>query len=298
MTSTTISSARAAALAGSLILLTSLFSTGCATVGSVMEVAGTLSGEKSLKAAGSSFKRVAEVEDFSEEEKVYTGRSVAANLLGSNSLSAKLDLEKYVNQVGQTVALASGKEGLPNGWNFILIKGADPDAFAAPGGIIIVSEGLVLLCQDEDELAGVLAHEVAHIAIDHPMQAISAANKKSALVSLAQYGLEKSQEGKDGGKTAAAQFGAVLKDVGEAVSHGYDRDKEKEADKEAVRILTDLGYDPRGLKRVLSRLKKGGHSHGDPAERARLVEDACYQAEPVPKLLAARTERFKKALGD
>lgn len=278
------------------LLLATLLSGGCAAVGSAVQVAGMVTGQSSLSGAGKSLQRVTEVEDFSEEQKFYTGRSVAANLLADNKLSEHGALENYLGQVGQTVALASGKAGLPQGWHFILIQGADPDAFAVPGGIILVSEGLLRLCQDEDELAGVLAHEVAHIAIDHPMQAISAANKKNALLSLAQFAAEKGLEGQKNSAAAAAGFKQVLGEVGKVVTHGYDRGKEREADLEAVRMLTELGYDPRGLARVLRRLKKGDHSHGDPAERARLVEQACQSAGVDLKPLAERTERFKQAL--
>lgn len=280
------------------------FSFGCAATGTLMEIGGaamSLQGKgdmgKKLSAAGKSTKRAGEVSEFSEEEKYYTGRSVAANVLAGSKLSSNTELEAYVGKVGQTVAQASGKEGLPEGWHFILLADSAPDAYAAPGGIIMVSEGLVKLCQSEDELAGVLAHEVAHISIDHPTQAISASNKKAALTSLAEFGIAAATQDKKGAQMLNAQFGNVVKDVAKGVGQGYDRVKEKEADKEAVRILVELGYDPRGLKRVLERLQKGSKSHGDPLERAKLVEDAAYESEPVPKELAERSTRFKKALG-
>lgn len=270
---------------------------GCAATGQIMEIAGKASGQKELAAAGSSFKRVAEVEDFTEEQKVYTGRGVAASLLESSQLSDNTALEAYVGQVGQTVVQASGKAGLPDGWHFVLIKGGSPDAFASPGGIIIVSEGLVELCESEDELAGVLAHEVAHVSLDHPMAAISASNRKNALVSLAGAAYDKASENNKGAKLMSGQFKSVLGDVAKGVTQGYDRSKEKEADAESVRICAELGYDPRGLKRVLERLKKGDHSHGDPKERAKLTEEAAYNLEPVPREEAVRTARFKTALG-
>lgn len=278
---------------------------GCATAGSLMEMGGNVMGMsgqfgdagKSIAAAGTSFKRSAEVNEFSDEEKYYTGRSVAANLLAGSTLSDDLALEQYVGKVGQTVGLASGKSGLTDGWHFILIKGDDADAFAAPGGIILLTEGLVKDCQSEDELAGVLAHEVSHISIGHPMQAISASNKKNAIASLLQAGAQVATKDQQGSQALATQFGNVVKDVAKGVTQGYDRSKEKEADLEAVRLLVDLGYDPRGLARVLRRMRSSDHSHGDPAERAKLVDQAAYEAEPVPKQLDVRTARFKKALG-
>jgi predicted Zn-dependent protease len=270
---------------------------GCAASGALMEAAGNLSGQKSLANAGKSFKRVAETNEFTEEEKYYTGRTVGANLLAGETPSEKTDLEAYVGQVGQTVALASGMGELPEGWHFMLLKDPQPNAFACPGGLIFVSEGLVNLCESEDELAGVLAHEVAHVAIDHPMKAISASNRTAALGSLAQFAFEKASDNNKGLQAMSSGFSNVVKDVAKGVTHGYDKTKEKEADLAAVKMLIETGYDPRGLKRVLLRLKKGDSSHGDPAQRAKDVEQLAFENEPAPKTLAARTERFTKALG-
>ena len=277
-----------------LMLLCLPFFGGCAAMGAGLEIAGSLSGQSSLANAGKSVARAGEVESFSPEEKYYTGRTVAAQLLQSEKPSSDLRLEAYVNRVGNCVALGSGLGEMPHGWHFILLDDADPGAYSCPGGLIFVSKGLVALCQSEDELAGVLAHEISHIALDHPMSAISAANKKAALVSLAQFGVSQATQGKDI-QGLAQTFDGVVKEIGQAVSHGYDRDKEAEADKNAVGMLAELGYDPRGLKRVLERLSKGDKSHGDPQERAKAVEQAAYELEPVPGLLAARTERFQEA---
>jgi predicted Zn-dependent protease len=270
---------------------------GCASTGSLMETVGNLSGQKSLAAAGSSFKRSAETQDFSEDEKYYTGRTVGANLLAGEEPSDNVELEAYVGKVGQTLALASGKATLPHGWHFMLLKETEPDAFACPGGLIFISEGLVKLCENEDDLAGVLAHEISHVAIDHPMQAISASNRTAALVSLTQFAYEKSTSGNDAASGMASQFNNVVKDVASGVTHGYDKTKEKEADLSAVKMCIEAGYDPRGLKRVLERLKKGDSTHGDPIQRAKDVEDLAYANEPCPKTLDVRTQRFNKALG-
>ena len=269
---------------------------GCATTGTLMEAYGNATGEKSLAAAGTSFKRSAETQEFSEDEKYYTGRTVGANMLASEAPSDDAALESYVGKVGQTLALASGKATLPHGWHFMLLKEAEPDAFACPGGLIFISEGLVKLCENEDDLAGVLAHEISHVAIDHPMQAISASNRSAAFVSLAQFAYEKGTDG-SAASGLADQFNNVVKDVATGVTHGYDKGKEKEADLSAVKMCIEAGYDPRGLKRVLLRLKKGDTVHGDPQQRAKDVEDLAYANEPCPKTAPERTARFKKALG-
>lgn len=283
--------------ASAVLSLGALLLGGCASAGALMEAAGKISGQKDLANAGSSLKRSEEVTEFSEDEKYYTGRTVAANLLADENASENSDLEAYVGKVGQTLALASGKATLPHGWHFMLLKGNEPNAFACPGGLIFISEGLVNLCESEDELAGVLAHEISHVSIDHPMQAISASNRTAAFASLASFAYSKATEGKKGAQLMTDQFNSVVKDVAKGVAHGYDKGKEKEADANAVKILVETGYDPRGLRRVLERLKKGDSSHGDPKVRAEDVEALAYESEPVPRTLSERTERFKKAMG-
>ncbi len=276
--------------------LASLTLVGCASVGDLMVVGANLSGQKQLQGAAKSYKRGQEVNEFTPEQKYYTGRTVAATLLTSAKASDDSALEAYVGQVGQTLAGASGLGELPEGWHFMLLDGVDPDAFACPGGLIFVSKGLIKLCQNEDDLAGVLAHEIAHVALDHPIKSISSANTMAALSQLAAFGLEKAVAGKQLGDTTKA-FDGVVKSVAKGVSHGYDRDKESEADLAAVHMLIETGYDPRGLKRVLERLTKGDHSHGDPSNRAKAVEAEAFKSEPVPKSLAARSSRFNKNLG-
>jgi predicted Zn-dependent protease len=266
---------------------------GCAAMGGAMQVAGTLTGQQSLSDAGKSVSRVDEVQNFTPEEKYYTGRTVAAQLLVTEKPSDDLKLEAYVGRVGNCMALASGMGDLPHGWHFILLDDPEAGAFACPGGTIFITSGLVKLCQTEDELAGVLAHEISHIALNHPMDAISAANKKAALGSLAEFGLAEATKGRDTSGALAQSFDGVVKEVGQAVTNGYDKDKESQADLNAVTMLVETGYDPRGLKRVLLRLRSGDRAHGDPKSRAAAVEAAAADAEPVPEQLASRTARFK-----
>ncbi len=268
---------------------------GCGALGASLQVAGALTGQKSLSNAGSSMSRASETKDFNDEEKYYTGRTVAADLLTSNQPSDNSALEAYVNQVGQTLSLAAGNSAPFSGWHFILLEDSSPNAFACPGGIIFVSKGLLNLCQSEDELAGALAHEISHIALDHPMKAISAANQRAALMSLAEFGVATAMKDSKLSSLTGA-FNQVVKEVGKVVAHGYDRGTEAEADKAAVQMLVESGYDPRGLKRVLERLKGSDASHGDPSQRAQAVEKEAYGFEPVPKLLAARTSRFSSAI--
>lgn len=286
---------------GLLLIASAVIFNGCAAGGALLQVASVAAGgNQQLASAGKSVSRAGETQEFTPEQKYYTGRTVAADLLQSEKPSSDTDLEKYVGKVGQTLAMGSGLGELPQGWHFILIEGDEPNAYACPGGLIFVSKGLVKMCESEDELAGVLAHEVSHIALDHPIQAISSANMKSALGSLASYGLGAAAQssGVKGGDLAnlTKSFDMVVGEVSKVVAHGYDRGKESDADKAAVQLLIETGYDPRGLKRILEKMGAGSKSHGDPKKRAADVDQIAYESEPVPSTLAARTERFKSNL--
>lgn len=266
---------------------------GCATMGKVTKFAGEVTGQEKLVSAGDSMQRSAR--EFTEEEKYFVGRTVAAQLLATRKPSNDRGLERYLGQVGQTVAMASGKPQLWKGWHFILLDGDAPEAFTCPGGTVMVSRALVELCRTEDELAAVLAHEAIHAALDHPMTAISAANRKSALVSLAQFGASTAAAGTDLSSLTDV-FDSVISEVGAVVGKGYDRTKEAEADRFAVALLAELGYDPRALAAVLERVDVKSAAHGSPKKRAEEVRALVAKMANVPETDDVRKARFLKAV--
>ena len=94
----------------------------------------------------------------SREEEIAIGRQVTGSLLGAAPLVSDDGLQRYVNQVGCWVASQSERADLP--WKFGVMDSADINAFAAPGGYILITKGLYQQLQSESQLAGVLAHEV------------------------------------------------------------------------------------------------------------------------------------------
>ncbi len=268
---------------------------GCATVGALTSAYGRATGQQDLVDAGQSMQRSGR--EFSPSQQYYLGRTVACRLLADWPPSQDLALQRYVGQVGQTVALACQQPQQYRGWHFILVKGAPPAAFSTPGGFVIISEGLVRLCDNEDELAAVLAHECSHVALGHPLQAISEVNRQAALLSLARFGIGQVVKGSEL-SSLTDTFNASVGQVMQALAHGYDRQKEYAADASAVGILDSVGYDPRALEAVLRKLPYGGATHGDPRQRAAAVEEVIARLpRPLPALDPARTRRFRLALG-
>ena len=104
---------------------------------------GTTAGQKAMVAS----------RGISDSEEYYIGRAVAARLLARNSLSQNKDATLYVNEVGQTVAKKSSLPRTYRGYHFGILETSDPNAYACPGGIILITRGLIKECQNEDELA-------------------------------------------------------------------------------------------------------------------------------------------------
>ena len=93
------------------------------------------------------------------------GYKTAARILGSTPLVNDQELTRYVNLVGK--ALAANSPGQSYNWTFGIIQTEDINAFAAPGGYIFVTKGLLRQLTNEDQLAAVLAHEIAHVRFKH-----------------------------------------------------------------------------------------------------------------------------------
>jgi predicted Zn-dependent protease len=106
----------------------------------------------------------------SQAEEISLGRQIAGNLLGAAPLVKDAALQKYVNSVGRWVASQSERPDLP--WRFGVIESEDINAFAAPGGYIMITKGLYRQLSNEAQLAGILGHEIGHIVKKHQLKVL------------------------------------------------------------------------------------------------------------------------------
>ncbi|HWP68404.1 MAG TPA: M48 family metalloprotease, partial [Rectinemataceae bacterium] len=109
------------------------------------------------------------------EEEYYIGRAVAASIFTKYAPYDNRDLNSYLNKLGQGLALYSSRPEIYAGYRFIGLSSDEVNAFATPGGHILVARGLLRLVQSEDELAAVLAHEIAHVALGHGLSSVQGA---------------------------------------------------------------------------------------------------------------------------
>lgn len=186
--------------------------------------------------------------EFSESDEIALGQEVAANLLSLGPMLDNPEVQNYVNKVGRWVSSHSERPDLP--WTFIVVDLEDANAFAAPGGYIVITKGLFLRLNSEAELAGVLGHEISHVVQKHHLSAIKKADTTSFLKNLGDTALDMS--GKSTSKNRL-----VLEFINSAIalySNGLDKDSEFEADRMGVVIATRSGYDPYALPAALQAI--------------------------------------------
>jgi predicted Zn-dependent protease len=212
----------------------------------------------------------------SESDEIATGEEVAARLLGTAPLVADDALQRYVNSVGRWVALSSERPNLP--WRFGVIASDDINAFASPGGIVLITRGLYRTLATESELAGVMAHEISHVvARDH----INVMRKQAGI----QLGSELLGKKLEGGKSDIVRN--LVGNGAEIFARSLDKDAEFAADRMGVVLATRAGYEPYGLPAVLNTL-----SSIKPGSDAVAL---LFKTHPAP---TDRLDRLDAAMGD
>ncbi|MCR4509667.1 M48 family metalloprotease [Pseudomonas sp. 32.2.56] len=185
-----------------------------------------------------------------DEERVI-GQNTATILLSKAAVLNNPPLQTYVNRVGLWVAQHSERPDLP--WRFVVLDSPQVAAYAAPGGYVFITSGMLTRMNSEAELAGVLAHEVAHVVQKHHLQAIQQQAQTGLLTDLATLAVQAGAADK-GGSRAGELTDRFTRSVSDLYSRGLDRGDEYEADAMGAVIAARAGYDAYGLAGVLQTL--------------------------------------------
>ncbi len=176
-----------------------------------------------------------------EKEEVAVGREIAGRTLGAAPLVPDPALQSYVNSVGRWVASQTERPDLP--WHFGVLDTPSVNAFAAPGGYVLITRGLYDMLDSEAQLAGVLGHEIGHIVKRHHISVM----QKSALVSAgSQLATARTDR--------AAMVNNLIGNGAEVLARGLDKSAEFEADQIGIVLAARAGYSPYGLIEVLHKL--------------------------------------------
>jgi predicted Zn-dependent protease len=176
-------------------------------------------------------------ESLSEE--LAAGKLVASQLMGAAKLVPNPRLQSYVNLVGRHIANQTERKDLP--WTFGVIDSSAINAFAAPGGYILITSALVQLLETEDELAAVLAHEIAHVIRKHHYKII----RKQQMLEFGMNAVE--IEGADNAKKLSGMVAQIL-------ARGLDKSAEFEADRDGMVYSARAGYDSSSMLRIMEKL--------------------------------------------
>lgn len=285
--------------------------------------------------------------ELDAEQEYALGRAVAARqlaTLGTEPLPPTEPLVRYVDQVGQYLALvaeAVGNSSAPDradraervlenrpwplaGYRFLVLPLEEPRATASPSGTVMISTGFLRKLESEEELAAVLAHEVAHVQRGHGVEVLKAfmchhAARKEASAGLRAFGqsIERNARATSGGSGLrstkdSSVLGELLGGAAEGAAslyrEGFPKDFELEADRISVRILAAAGYDARALTGLLRRMSSEApaqhawvRTHPKFEERLETVGGRLKllgPAQPYPpqEAVALRTQRFQQAV--
>jgi len=194
---------------------------------------------------------------LTESQEYYSGRAAAAKMLSQFKLYQGDDeLIEYVNLVGLLLSRHSERPEVFNGYHFIVLQADQVNAFAAPGGFIFLTTEAIRLCENEDELAGLIAHELSHVEKRHPELAYRKEMQLSGIANVIAWLAESSD------MEGAEKFGETIDGFADAFSKGYGRDQEFEADLRGAEIMASAGYDPEALHAYLKRLTPGSRGGG------------------------------------
>jgi predicted Zn-dependent protease len=245
-----------------------------------------------ISQTGYAFSRL---EDITPEQEYFIGRAVGANILTHyKRYTQEPALTAYLNQITNAIAINAPKlkdaaTEAYNGYHTAILDSAEINAFATSGGHIFLTRGIIECAESEDALAAIIAHEIAHIKLQHNIKAIKASRYTEAITSVLEL--------------TTIFDGSVGDIVTAMLNDGYSREQEFEADTLALSLLAAAGYEPSSLVDMLRVLEKnqaarpGGFNktHPAPADRIANVNKAAgsYKVEDTR---AFRRTRFSTSI--
>lgn len=225
---------------------------------------------------------------FSTEQDVEIGKQVSRDAERQLKLINDGQVNSYINALGQRLAAKAPGERYP--YQFKVVDDKTINAFALPGGFLYINRGIFDNADNEAQLAGVIGHEIGHVALRHGTNQMSKAYAAKAPLALL------------GGIVGSDTLGGIIAQMGASFAANsvllkFSRDAERQADLLGTQILYDSDYDPRAMVQFFEKLQashgaRGGDffsSHPNPGNRIGSVN------EEIQKLGGSRNFRNDSA---
>ena len=184
----------------------------------------------------------------SEKKERELGKEAASEVARTMGLVQDAALARYVGEIGRRLAVEAASPNVS--YEFHVVDDTEPNAFALPGGFVYVTRGLLTLANSEDELAGVIGHEIGHVAAHHSVRRLEVATPLALL-----FGVPSAIAG-----VVSPALGGIIGGVGNVASGlvlaPYSREQERDADRIGLDLTARAGWDPAGLPSMLRTLER------------------------------------------
>ena len=233
---------------------------------------------------------------LSQNDEYQIGLMVIKGLRDAGQILEDPETTEYLQTVGSRLATHAADGHVP--FQFFVVKDRSINAFALPGGFVCVNAGLVLVAANESELAGVMAHEIAHVTQRHIARGLRA-QSKSSMVSAAAL-LAAIIIGAATGSADAAQAGVVIAQGSAAQQQlNFSREVENEADRVGIGYMAAAGFDARAMPTFFDTLNRKSGGPGrvpeflqDHPVTSNRIAEAMNRAEQLPKIHATDSVSF------
>lgn len=209
---------------------------------------------------------------FSKEQDIQLGKEAAAQMEKEMTIVSQPELNNYIQRIGEKLAATPEAGDFP--YSFKMVSDKSINAFALPGGPTFIHTGLLAAADNEAQVAGVIAHEISHVALRHGTNQVSKANLIQLPLILAGSAVGRS----DSLLGNLAQLGIGL--GANSLLLKFSRNAERDADLLGTRMMARVGYNPVEMARFFEKLEAGGggpglqffSSHPNPGNRVKAVE--------------------------
>src|SRR5579859_4477420 len=220
---------------------------------------------------------------FSVQQDIAVGKENAVQAERQLAMCNAPKVDAYLTQLGMKLVAHLDTHGAQYPWEFHCVNDRAINAFALPGGYVFVNRGAIEAADNEAQLAGVMAHEISHVALRHGTNQASKAELTQGFLGIA------------GGIFGGSAGGALLTKLGAFAAGGvllrYSRTAESQADVMGTQVLYDSGYDPRAMAQFFEKLEaetKGKNppeffsDHPNPEHRVERVDEEIEKLGGVP----------------
>jgi Putative Zn-dependent protease, contains TPR repeats len=208
----------------------------------------------------------------STQQEVQLGTQYAQQINAQLPIMRDANVNSYINSLGNSLARVADNRNLS--WRFYVVDSREVNAFAVPGGFVYINRGLIERARTMNQLAGAMAHEIAHVTQRHSVEQMAQAQRADAGLTLACILTSVCQSG------AAS---AAIQVSGSALFAKFSRDDESEADRYGVQYLVAAGIDPRGMVDMFQTLLNERRSRPT-------AVDAWFRTHPLEENRIAETQ--------